>query len=408
MAEMPNTPNTESISSSDPSPSKIWKHDLTSEISNGSEAASNSLLDNYRPNIGHSYSLSINKADLNAILLPQPVIDNLDSWRLHVQELKSSSNTTPMPNSPSLYPFVSHYQVKGASNEVMSINPCGGFGLLYPSKACTSNSPPYLRSCSISEGILTQNIDSPVREEWVLSVAATRHERHGDRLDMRILQKRHDTEPVPRRGLQDVLESTTDPDSWRLHITEMSPAPIDTVKPSDGQICPKVPCAVGSRAPVRNDSLPPSAASALCMDSRGAAEQHATSTCIHGRRRTRCAACQGTYVCSHGRVKSQCRVCGGPSFCLHGRRKTACKDCGGSLFCGHGRQKSRCKDCGGVAICGHGRRKAQCKDCGGADLCCHGRRRSTCVPCGGASVCAHARQKSRCKDCARGARGAPN
>ena len=132
------------------------------------------------------------------------------------------------------------------------------------------------------------------------------------------------------------------------------------------------------------------------------------SACRHGRRRTRCKDCQGTYICRHGRIKSQCRDCGSASFCLHGRRKTACKDCGGSLFCSHGRQKSRCKDCGGVSICPHGRRRSQCKDCGGAAVCCHGRRKSTCKACGGASVCAHGRQKSRCKDCVRGPGGSSN
>jgi len=39
------------------------------------------------------------------------------------------------------------------------------------------------------------------------------------------------------------------------------------------------------------------------------------------------------------------------SKCEHGRKKSYCKECGGSFFCKHGKQKPRCKECGGSSLC---------------------------------------------------------
>ena len=348
-----------------------WKQGHKAELPHD-DAASQCYPDSNRPDIGHSNCLSIIKANGDAIMISQPLIDNVESWRLQSRERQSNPDA--------------------------------------------SRSPLCMESCSIANNVLMRNIEIPVRDEWGPRDTTSCYEglghkdRHGIMNDY-ISYSRHGygpgSPPCHGQPCHEVLESTADVDSWRWHIAEIPPAPEETVKPPDAQVYAEAQYVEKKNAPVCNDETPRCATSALFMDSHGFAEHQTSSTCIHGRRRTRCTTCQGAYVCSHGRVKSQCRDCGGPSFCIHGRRKTACKDCGGSLFCSHGRQKSRCKDCGGVSICGHGRRRSQCKDCGGAAICCHGRRRSTCVPCGGASVCVHARQKSRCKDCARGPGGAP-
>jgi hypothetical protein len=256
-------------------------------------------------------------------------------------------------------------------------------------------------------------------------------------------------------------------DSWRLHITEISPstdsasmpschvpsreeqtppnesliysmrrnigiqaksgltsiscyefsAPIDAASNNDGQqrasssIRKKTldaPRAEEINTELRNDHHHANIAEEGPLAGSRSVHDRPAFICSHGRHKKRCKDCKGAYICIHDRIKVQCRECGGAHFCVHGRRRTACKDCGGSMYCSHGRCKSRCKECGGVSVCCHGRRRSQCKECGGASVCCHGRRKSTCKACGGVSVCVHGRQKVRCKDCGRKPACAPN
>ena len=71
------------------------------------------------------------------------------------------------------------------------------------------------------------------------------------------------------------------------------------------------------------------------------------------RRKTKGVMVIGTWTakgwrCEHGRKRSRCKECGGSYICEHGRERSHCKECGGSSFCEHGRQQSKCKECGGA------------------------------------------------------------
>jgi hypothetical protein len=383
--------------------SEIWKQDLSFELSN-SETANHTLPGSTQgPNIGHNNFFSITRANGDTILLSQPLVDDVEPWSLQTLNVSSSPDSIiaiPMPN---FHPTCENGK-QMLSNEIpISSSKCRDIGFLMHQDSawisCSSKSVSCVDrvdSFIIPDGILMQTIEIHELNHGGPSATANcverprRHHIGSDQIPFS--QPAYDS-TLPPSGRDDLRGASTDPKSWRPQILEIPSTPVDAANPCSVHLNdssrhgkrkhPERPDAEGSRASVRKHEPPQNATAALFMD---VAEQPESTICIHGRRRTRCTTCQGTYVCSHGRVKSQCRDCGGPSFCIHGRRKTACKDCGGSLFCSHGRQKSRCKDCGGVSICCHGRRRSQCRECGGAAICCHGRRRSACKDCRVASV----------------------
>ncbi len=387
------------ISNPHTSEKKGWPG-ITSELS-CDEAAS--LVDHDRPCIGYGHFFSIKRANGDSIFLSLPCMEKFSSSRLHVTQTPSRSDAASISQFRSA---VNDNEKKTLFDEYLINSDRSDAGLLALEGLVGKSSPlifqPSLDNYDFSsravDDALMSNNDFKICDVWPSIVAVGSEESSIDppvAVSDQISRVIHDQSTSPP------CPYAMNSDTGGSQVAEVSFALIDDVNPCHAH--PSIPqfskatCADGS---VRSDNDPCSATYSLCISSQSINEQQG-STCIHGRRRTRCKDCQGTYICSHGRVKSQCRYCGGASFCVHGRRRTACKDCGGSLFCSHGRQKSRCKDCGGVSICPHDRRRSQCRECGGASVCCHGRRKSTCKACGGASICVHSRQRAQCKECAR-------
>ena len=142
-------------------------------------------------------------------------------------------------------------------------------------------------------------------------------------------------------------------------------------------------------------------------------------TCIHGKRRSRCAQCCGSSLCGHHRRRDQCSFCNGVSICIHKKQKYICKICSD---CGHGTIKRWCMQCpdGGSYICSNccvvrvNKKGAKCTTCGGdggraarrrptrpprirpTPFCQHGLLRRKCAKCSG---CEHGRMRRFCNIC---------
>lgn len=39
--------------------------------------------------------------------------------------------------------------------------------------------------------------------------------------------------------------------------------------------------------------------------------------------------------CEHGKIKTTCKACGGTFICEHDKRKIICKECNGGSICKH-------------------------------------------------------------------------
>ena len=97
--------------------------------------------------------------------------------------------------------------------------------------------------------------------------------------------------------------------------------------------------------------------------------KHLVRICIHGKRQSRCVACDGSEICKHKKRKARCLICGGSDYCIHGKRKTCCITCGGSEICIHKIRKMSCVECDGSMICKHKKRTSRCLECGGSETC---------------------------------------
>ena len=102
----------------------------------------------------------------------------------------------------------------------------------------------------------------------------------------------------------------------------------------------------------------------------------------------KCYRYPSDFLNNKGRTLKSCKNCRD----LSAKSRERCK-------CPHGRQKSQCVECGGSYICEHGKRKNQCVECCGTSICEHGKRKNTCVECGGALICEHNKQRDHCKEC---------
>jgi hypothetical protein len=160
-----------------------WRQERKPELPHD-DTASQCHPDGDRPDIGHSNCLSIMKENGNTTMLSQPLIDNVESWRMQSRERQ--------------------------------LNPDA------------SSSPPCMESSSIAKNVLMLNIEIPVCDEWGPRDTTSCYEALGHKDQHGIMndyisysRQGHGPESPACHGqpCHEVLKSTADLDSWRWHIS---------------------------------------------------------------------------------------------------------------------------------------------------------------------------------------------